>query len=113
MRGRAYLATLAAGLSVTFASGAHAACNAIVNGQPMSMELCQVASMVYGGVMPGRYHMDQAGNWANIDNPAHAGNIYRDAQMGRGGGGGGSGSLTRTPFGDVGDGYYFDPESGR
>ena len=115
MRGRACLATLLAGLSVTFASGAHAACNAIVNGQPMSMELCQVASMVYGGVMPGRYHMDQAGNWVNIDNPAHAGNIYRDAQMGRGGGGGGGGSggLTRTPFGDVGDGYYFDPESGR
>jgi hypothetical protein len=49
----------------------------------------------------------------NLDNPGHAGNIYRDAQMGRGGGGGGGSSgLTRTPFGDIGDGYYFDPETG-
>ncbi|MGH6922091.1 MAG: hypothetical protein ACREJ0_30855 [Geminicoccaceae bacterium] len=72
-----------------------------------------MAWLVYGGVMPGRYHMDQAGNWVNLDNPAHAGNIYRDAQGRSGGGGGGSGGLTRTPFGDVGDGYYFDPEAGR
>jgi RNA recognition motif-containing protein len=28
------------------------------------------------------------------------------------GGGGGSGGLTTTPFGNVGDGYYFDPETG-
>ena len=55
MRGRAYLATLLAGLAFTFASGANAACNATVNGQPMSMELCQAAWQIYGGVLPGHY----------------------------------------------------------
>ena len=110
MRGRAYSTALLAGLSLAFASGAHAACNATVNGQPMSMELCQVAWQIYGGVLPGHYYVDDAGNWVNVDNPAHAGNFYRDAQGG--GGGGGSGGLTTTPFGNVGDGYYFDPESG-
>jgi hypothetical protein len=39
MRGGAYLTTLLVGLSFT-ASGANAACNATVNGRPMSMELC-------------------------------------------------------------------------
>ena len=111
MRGRAYLATLLAGLTCT-ASGANAACNATVNGRPMSMELCQTASQIYGGVLPGHYYVDQAGNWVNVDNPAHSGNFYRDAQMGGGSGGGGSGGLTSTPFGSVGDGYYFDPETG-
>lgn len=111
MRGRASLAILLAGLSFTFASGAHAACNATVNGQPMSMELCQTAWQIYGGVLPGHYDVDEAGNWVNLDNPAHAGNFYRDAQRG-GGGGGASGGLTTTPFGNVGDGYYFDPETG-
>jgi hypothetical protein len=111
MRGGAYLATLLAGLSFT-ASGANAACNATVNGGPMSMELCEAASQIYGGVLPGHYYVDDAGNWANINNPAHAGNFYRDAQGPRGGGGGGSGGLTSTPFGNVGDGYYFDPETG-
>ena len=78
----------------------------------MSMELCQAAWLVYGRVMPGRYHMDQAGNWVNLDNPAYAGNIYRDAQGRSGGGGSGSGGMTRTPSGYVGEGYYFDPETG-
>lgn len=114
MRGRAHLATLLAGLSLAFASGADAACNAIVNGRPMSMELCQAAWQIYGGVLPGHYYVDEDGNWVNLNNPAHTGNFYRDAQGPRGGGGGGgSGGLTRTPFGDVGDGYYFDPEAGR
>ena len=70
----------------------------------------QLGVEIYGGVLPGNYYVDEAGNWVNVDNPAHAGNFYRDAQAPRGGGG--SGGLTRTPFGDVGDGYYFDPESG-
>jgi hypothetical protein len=75
----------------------------------MSMELCELAWQVYGGVLPGHYYVDEAGNWVNLDNPAHAGNFYRDAQ---GQGGGGSGGFTSTPFGNVGDGYYFDPETG-
>jgi hypothetical protein len=109
MRGGAYLATLLAGLSF-ITSSADAACNATVNGRPMSMELCRTASQIYGGVLPGHYYVDEAGNWVNIANPAHAGNFYRDAQGPRGGGG--SGGLTSTPFGSVGDGYYFDPETG-
>ena len=110
MRGRAYWATLLAGLAFT-ATGANAACNATVNGQPMSMEICQTAWQIYGGVVPGNYYVDQAGNWVNIDNPAHRGNFYSDAQGG-GGGGGGSGGMTSTAGGYVGEGYYFDPESG-
>jgi len=107
------LATLLAGLSLTVATGAHAACNATVNGLPMSMELSEVVWQMYGGVVPGHYRVDEAGNWVNLSNPAHAGNLYRDAQMARGGGGAGSsGGLTTTPFGNVGDGYYFDPETG-
>jgi hypothetical protein len=110
MRGRAYIATLLSGLAWTFASGADAACNATVNGRPMSMELCQAAWQIYGGVLPGDYYVDEAGNWVNLNDPGHAGNFYSDAQGG--GGGGGSGGLTTTPFGNVGDGYYFDPETG-
>jgi hypothetical protein len=112
MRGRRYWATLLSGLTLTFASGADAACNATVNGLPMSMELCEAAWQIYGGVLPGDYYVDEAGNWVNLNNPAHAGNFYRDAQGAGGGRGGGSGGLTTTPFGNVGDGYYFDPESG-
>jgi hypothetical protein len=112
MRGGAYLTTLLVGLSFT-ASGANAACNATVNGRPMSMELCQAAAQIYGGVLPGHYYVDEAGNWVNINNPSHAGNFYRDGQgPGGGGGGGGASGLTSTPFGNVGDGYYFDPETG-
>ena len=112
MSGRLCSTVLLSGMALTFASGADAACNATVNGEPMSMELCQAVLQIYGGVVPGHYQVDEAGNWVNLSNPAHAGNLYRDAQMGQGGGGGGSGGLTSTPFGSVGDGYYFDPESG-
>jgi hypothetical protein len=111
MPGRACLATLVAAVSITFAAAADAACNATVNGRPMSMELCELVWQIYGGVVPGHYQVDEAGNWVNLGNPAHAGNLYRDAQMARGGGGG-SGGMTSTPFGSVGDGYYFDPETG-
>jgi hypothetical protein len=98
------------GLALTFASGANAACNATVNGRPMSIELCQAVWQIYGGVVPGHYRVDDAGNWVNLANPAHSGNLFRDAQGSRRGGG--SGGLTSTPFGNVGDGYYFDPETG-
>jgi hypothetical protein len=114
MRGRLYSAVFLSALA--FSSGANAACNATVNGQPMSMELCRAAWQIYGGVVPGQYYVDQAGNWVNLNNPAHSGNFYRDAQArGAGGGGGAGGSgggLTVTPFGSVGGGYYFDNETG-
>ena len=112
MTRRAHLASLLAGLAFT-ASAASAACNATVNGQPMSIELCQAAWQIYGGVLPGRYFVDGAGNWVNIDNPAHRGNFYRDARGGGGGGGGGgSGGLTPYAGGSVGGGCYYDNESG-
>jgi hypothetical protein len=113
---RFYSAILLSGLALTTASDVHAACNATVNGQPMSMELCMTALQIYGGVEPGHYQLDQAGNWVNLSNPSLRGNLYRDAQ-GSGGGSGGTGNssdggLTRTPFGSVGGGYYFNNETG-
>ncbi len=95
---------------------AHAACNAVVNGRPMTMEACRNVIAVYGYVTPGRYLADESGNWVKLDAPYadSRGNIYRDAQ-GSGGSGGSydyDRGMTRTPFGSVGGGYYFDPETG-
>ena len=42
---------------------AFAACNATVNGRPISPELCALATRVYGSVVPGRYWVDYQGNW--------------------------------------------------
>lgn len=64
---------------------AHAACNAWVNGRPMTSQECMIALQVYGRVVPGRYAVDAYGNWVNLDNPMHRGNTYRDAQSGQGG----------------------------
>lgn len=115
MRALVLAMTAAAGLSAAAPSAVEAACGATVNGRPMSIELCQTVWQIYGGVAPGHYQVDQAGNWINLANPAHRGNLYRDAQRGGGGlsgGSGGSGGMTRTPFGSVGGGYYFDNETG-
>jgi hypothetical protein len=57
-----------------------AACNASVNGRPMSPQECAIAIQVYGQVLPGDYLVDNNGNWININNPAHHGNTYLDAQ---------------------------------
>jgi len=57
-----------------------AACNATVNGRPMSFQECALAIQVYGQVMPGDYVVDNNGNWVNINNPALRGNTYLDAQ---------------------------------
>lgn len=63
-----------------------AACNASVNGRPMSVQECSIAIQVYGQVLPGDYLVDNNGNWININNPAHHGNTYLDAQSATGGG---------------------------
>ena len=114
MRRFTHLTLALAGLVSVTASEAEAACNATVNGAPMSIELCAAVYQIYGGVVPGHYQVDRAGNWVNLANPSHNGNFYRDAERPRGGSGGsgGSGGLTRTPFGSVGGGYYFDNETG-
>ena len=59
---------------------AAAACNATINGRPMTHQECAIAVQVYGTVIPGRYGADANGNWWNLDNPQHYGNTYRDAQ---------------------------------
>lgn len=99
------------GGALAAAPAAEAACGATVNGRPMSVDMCAAVYQVYGAVVPGHYRVDQAGNWVNLANPAHRGNLYRDAQRGSGGGTGGGG-LTRNQFGSVGGGYYYDNESG-
>jgi uncharacterized membrane protein YgcG len=78
---------------ICLSSGATlAACNATVNGRPMSLQECALAIQVYGQVLPGDYVVDNNGNWANINNPAHRGNTYRDAQSTHNGGSQGGGS---------------------
>ena len=68
-------------LEIVAASGtAFAACNATINGRPMTFQECSLAIQVYGTVIPGRYGADANGNWWNLDNPQHWGNTYRDAQ---------------------------------
>ena len=63
-----------------------AACNATVNGRPMSQQECTQAIQAYGYVIPGDYLVDNYGNWVNKNNPMHRGNTYRDAQRNTSGG---------------------------
>lgn len=70
-----------------------AACNATVNGRPMSPQECAMAIQVYGRVVPGDYLVDRYGNWVNINNPMHRGNTYMGNQ-GTSGGSWGSQSYT-------------------
>lgn len=66
-----------------------AACNATVNGRPMTPQECTLGMQVYGQVIPGAYLVDGQGNWVNANNPMHRGNTYKDAQRSRGGSWGG------------------------
>jgi hypothetical protein len=103
---------LVVGLATVSVPAAEAACfAATVNGRAMSAAECALAREAYGYVAPGHYLVDDQGNWVNLSNPAARGNLYLDARRGSGGGGGGEG-LTRTPFGSVGGGYFFDNETG-
>jgi hypothetical protein len=60
----------------------------------MSAEECAWNIRVYGGVIPGDYAVDAAGNWVNLRDPAHRGNIYSDAQPQGSQGGSWGGSYT-------------------
>jgi hypothetical protein len=92
---------------------ANAACNAVVNGRPMSAQLCREAIAVYGYVTPGRYRFDDAGNWVKLDAPnaGSRGNLYQDARRSHNLDSGEIGPKRYTG-GWVGDGYFFDPETG-
>ena len=77
---------LAAGVVSVFAvqpwKEAFAACNATVNGQPMSAELCALATRVYGSVAPGHYWVDDQGNWGRVGSQYAEGNLSRDQRRG-------------------------------
>lgn len=91
---RAFVAAATlAGVASMFSETVLAACNATVNGRPMSPEECALAIQVYGQVVPGDYLVDEYGNWVNLHNPMHRGNTYQDAQ-GHSGGAWGGGSYT-------------------
>lgn len=62
-----------------------AACNATINGRPMTQQECALSIQVYGYVIPGDYLVDNYGNWVNANNPMHRGNTYRDAKRNYGG----------------------------
>ena len=80
-----------AALSMLLASvQAMAACNATVNGRPMTLQECALTIQVYGQVLPGDYLVDDNGNWVDINNPLHRGNTYRDAHSTRSGSWGGA-----------------------
>lgn len=64
---------------------AQAACNATINGRPMTQQECALSIQVYGYVIPGDYLVDGYGNWVNANNPMHRGNTYRDARRNYGG----------------------------
>ena len=68
---------------------ASAACNATVNGRPMTPQECTTAIQVYGRVVPGDYLVDDYGNWVNANNPMHRGNTYTDGRRASSGSWGG------------------------
>jgi len=50
------------GLAIGHGVEAQAACNATVNGRPMSPQDCMLARQIYGSVAPGHYVTDPSGN---------------------------------------------------
>jgi hypothetical protein len=84
-------------LAIILPTESQAACNALVNGRPMTPQECSIALQVYGRVVPGRYAADAYGNWVNLDNPAHRGNTYRDAERSSNNSGNSGGSKWFSP----------------
>ncbi|NJO36927.1 MAG: hypothetical protein HC871_03970 [Rhizobiales bacterium] len=79
------------GSAMVPAGPAHAACNATVNGYPMTAEQCAFAVEKYGAVQPGHYWMDANGTWGLMGDPTPRGNIYAGGYQSRQGVHGGSG----------------------
>ena len=84
MKRAAFSAALAV-MAYMSSETALAACNATVNGRPMTPQECALAIQIYGQVLPGDYWVDGNGNWVNINNPMHRGNPYGNAQSTPGG----------------------------
>ncbi|MCU7896230.1 MAG: hypothetical protein KZQ66_02765 [Candidatus Thiodiazotropha sp. (ex Lucinoma aequizonata)] len=85
MKRAAFSTTVLAAIACISSETALAACNATVNGRPMSQQECAQSIQVYGQVIPGDYLVDGYGNWINAKKPMHRGNTYRDAQSYRSG----------------------------
>lgn len=66
-----------------------AACNATVNGRPMTYQECALGIRAYGQVLPGDYLVDANGNWVNTRNLRHRGNTLKGAPNSRSGSWGG------------------------
>lgn len=79
--------TAVLGFTVLPVADAHAACNATVNGYPMTAEQCRVATQKYGYVEPGHYWMDGYGNWGRVNDSTVRGNVYSGPYRSKGGGG--------------------------
>ncbi len=113
---KAFVGVFLSALFMAHTTDAVAACGATVNGKAMTVTECRLARQIYGDVVPGDYLRDARGNWVKIGDPSVRGNIYRDAQRARSSNGSGrssnAGGLTRTPFGSVGGGYFYDNETG-
>jgi hypothetical protein len=76
----AFFAAALAAMTYMSSETALAACNATLNGRPMSPQECARAIQIYGQVLPGNDLVDGNGNWVNVNNPTRRGNTYRDAQ---------------------------------
>lgn len=92
---RVAFSTMLVGIACLPSKTALAACNATVNGRPMTPQECHRTIQIYGQVIPGDYLVDDKGNWVNVNNPMHYGNIYIDAQ--------------RAPSGSWGGQTYISP----
>ena len=90
MKRSAFSAATLAILALITGEAAVAACNATINGRPMTQQECALSIQVYGYVIPGDYLVDSYGNWVNANNPMHRGNTYLDAQRNSGASYGGS-----------------------
>jgi hypothetical protein len=94
---RTFLSLTSLATMILISSGpASAACNATINGRPMTLQECFVATQIYGYVIPGNYWADDYGNWGNVNNPLHNGNAFARGQSGGGGGGHAWGRNTNT-----------------
>jgi hypothetical protein len=104
MKKAMFFAIMALGIVGAGVETSYAACNAIVNGRPMSQQECASATAIYGYVEPGYYWLDAQGNWGKRGAAYPQGNLYRDAQRRSAQGGNAApyyrGHNDRGPFGN-------------
>ena len=112
MKRSAFPATVLAVIALVSSEAAMAACNATINGRPMTLQECALSIQVYGYVIPGDYLVDSYGNWVNANNPMHRGNTYRDAQRKQNGSYGGSYGGSWSSGSPVGPNTVYDGSGG-